>query len=248
MLVSIITPLAPDRYDHLQELSQSIRRSRIPHDASIEWLIQVDGPIGQELDEILSSIQQECVHDGITMIPESHHYPGGAAVARNLAASRSQGDVLIMIDADDLIKADFISQVIGVIEDEEVDFVYVLAEEYIVSENKIVPPEQKPGWETGKITPGSLRDAFYHKTVHFPAAPITVRSNVFWSVGGYSALMSNEDTNLLVKLDDDHQGYLIAQPLYIYRRWDKQHTTEEVFLNEELAEQRRRINLKMAGM
>lgn len=167
MLVSIITPLAPDRYDHLQELSQSIRRSRIPHDANIEWLIQVDGPIGQELDEILSSIQQECVHDGIIMIPESHHYPGGAAVARNLAASRSQGDVLIMIDADDLIKADFISQVIGVIENEEVDFVYVLAEEYIVSENKIVPPEQKPGRGTGKITPGSLRDAFYYKTVHF---------------------------------------------------------------------------------
>lgn len=170
------------------------------------------------------------------MIPESHHYPGGAAVARNLASSRAQGDILIMIDADELIKSDFISQVVEVIRNENVDFVYVLAEEYIVSEDEIISPEQKPGWSTGKISPGSLRDAFYHRTVHFPAAPVTIRADVFWDVGGYSALISNEDTNLLVKIDDDYQGYLISQPLYTYRRWDKQHTTEQVFLNEELAE------------
>ena len=79
------------------------------------------------------------------MLPESHHYPGGSAVARNLAASRSQGDILIMIDADDLIKVDFIPQVVGAIRDNKIDFVYVLAEEYIISENKIIPPEQKSG-------------------------------------------------------------------------------------------------------
>lgn len=249
-IISIITPLYPPNHEFIKETALSVLNLENPEEYEIEWLIQVDGMIDKNLGNKLKAIE-DMFRDSENkeVFIESHVYNSGAAASRNLAASRARGKYLKMLDADDMLDPKCLVKDLKAIEENEVNFVFTMSKDIVLNDNNEWEYvefflDDSSGWEQGAVSGGFFIKNFIDKTMPFPAAPAFVETETFWRVGGYSAIASSEDTNLLIKLASDGNGYFINEQLYIYRKWYKQHTTEDIFLNEKLYDQRRRLNLK----
>lgn len=93
-LVSIITPLYRTSEKLSAECAQSVIKSTkdLAGIAEVEWLIQVDEP---EIPEYLSKCKYALVESNPTNV--------GSAQSRNAALACSRGDIIVSVDADDII-------------------------------------------------------------------------------------------------------------------------------------------------
>ena len=255
-IISSITPLYPPNHEFITETALSVLELENPEGYEIEWLIQVDGSVDERLENKLQAIEDLFKeHDDKDVFIESHTYNAGAAASRNLAASRARGKYLKMLDADDMLDPKCLVKDLSAVSngDNNVKFVFTMSKDIVLNEaNEWEYVEffldDLSDWKQGVVSGAFFIKNFVDKTMPFPAAPVFVETETFWRVGGYSAIASSEDTNLLIKLARDGDGYFINEQLYTYRKWNKQHTTEEVFLNERLYDQRRRLNFKYANV
>lgn len=215
-LVSIITPVYPPLADYIGDTHRSVLEQDMPPDWDWEWIVQEDGQTGA-----LSTL----------LPPEPRIKPltgrrGGAAVARIQALARSDGTLIKSLDADDMLTPGALARDIAVLASNP-NIGWVASRVL-----DLLPDGSTAGFEhdppEGRIIRGSVLRHWtthdYRAQVH--PATLCVRRELILSVGGWTALPASSDTGLLMALDAVSDGYFIAEPGLLYRKWEGQVTNQ----------------------
>lgn len=137
--------------------------------------------------------------------------PLGAA--RNMAISKAEGELLAILDCDDLWYPEKLSNQVSVFAQfPEIDLVYsnykMLKEDGVLESNKT------------NLRIGHLCNAFKSIFLHeltIPWPTIVMKKNAVINVGGFSNYKSAEDFDLLLKISQKGQFYFVNEFLAIYR-------------------------------
>lgn len=80
----------------------------------------------------------------------------------------------------------------------------------------------------------------------FPLAPIMVRTDLFWQVGGYTAIPTHEDSVLIDKLLHITCGYYSHDVGFLYKKWsENQVTSSREFHDVEYNYERQALQTKI---
>ena len=126
LLISIITP-----YYNCLEYTKKLAKALEPQlNEKVEWIVIDDGCNEQELDNLKAKV----IH--------LEKNSGGASVPRSVGLDNAQGKYIAFIDADDLVKPNYIATILNKINQEDFDYCYIGWESphfHILIENE--PPD-----------------------------------------------------------------------------------------------------------
>jgi glycosyltransferase involved in cell wall biosynthesis len=132
----------------------------------------------------------------------------GVSVARNAGINRSSGELILPLDADDLIDSTYLEKTVPLmLEDEKLGGVCTTIRVFGKS-NTVFTPQL------------SMMDLLTRGTT---CSTILFRRELYESVGGYKeGLQPNEERQFLIDaISKDWQFALVNQPLYFFRRHDQ---------------------------
>jgi sialic acid synthase SpsE/methionyl-tRNA formyltransferase len=124
----------------------------------------------------------------------------GAVNALNFGISKSLGDYVIILDADDTFEPKILEEMHNRIVESSPDFIYC---DY-----------HEKNLETNESTLISLKDNVFQSI----AIGILYKKSVLLSEGGYDSQYIFSEYNLLYAMTDKHRGLYIAQPLFTYNK------------------------------
>ena len=193
-LVSIITPCF-NSHATIIETIESVKKQSYSH---IEHIIIDDGstlPLEQTIRQYLHTV---------TLLRQENK---GVAAARNQAVKYAQGDILVFLDADDLLDSSYVEKVVFAFSTQnDVSMVACYVSEIGRSKNKI------------KIQPFNLESFYYHNSL-FPSI-IAVSKVLFDQVNGYNEkLKVCEDWDIYLRITEINSNvYIIPEYLFFYRK------------------------------
>lgn len=230
-IVSIITPVHPDRSRYLADAYASIVRQVLPAGWSWEWLVQEDGNCGA-----LSGLLP-----GDSRIRLGTGTPAGVAAARNLALGRATGALVKSLDADDVLCDGALARDIAVLECRD-DIGWTAAKTL-----DLLPDGSRFEWSEGDPAPGRLDGLFlfeYWKANGFPPVvpgSVCMRRELLTAVGGWMAIPASEDTGALLAAATYLDGWFIDVPGLLYRKWPEQSTAQPAHHERRAKEARHRL-------
>lgn len=193
--VTIVIPC----YNHgevLLEALESIRRQTFD---DYEVVIVNDGSTESKTLEVLESLEGS----ELTVITTENR---GVAAARNLAITRSAGDFILPLDADDRIAPDYIAKAMAVFQvDPDVEVVCCDQMQFGLSEHPIVLPDY------------DLRKLLVRNLLHVSAI---FRKSVWERSGGYCERMNLgwEDWEFWISAEcPEPRVVKLSEPLHYYR-------------------------------
>lgn len=212
-LLSVLTPVAPERSEHIRETANSIDQSRRAINElgwKLEWLITVDG-LGR-----LPTIDAE--HKLISL---NRNF--GISTARNVALSQAQGDWVMPLDADDLFCPDELRALLTNISDDD----HWIASNRLLLDGSKTPHwnDKGRGWSVGELVEGWTTPFSFHPN------SLTVRRNDALLVGGWPAIPMNEDLGFVVALSERFPGRFDVSHVVSYRVWDGQEVNNPSYIN-----------------
>lgn len=188
MLISIITPV----YNGGNTILETIESIRSQQGVDIEYIV-VDGMSKDETVDIVSANRD--VVDRYIREPDSGIYD-----AMNKGISRSVGDVVGIINADDKLVPDVLSTVALAFENSDVDFVYGNVDIISTQGNVVGSIEANERWVKGEI---SLLGDDWRFITPFPHPALFVRRQIYERLGMF-------DTRYKLCADHDFMARLIA--------------------------------------
>lgn len=213
-IVSVITPVHPAKADFLDDAYDSLAAQEMPAGWAWQWLVQEDGT-----DAVLAARMPDDKR-----VAYACGRAGGPAVARTIALARAEGELVKVLDADDVLAPGALARDIA-----------VLAEHPDVGWTTSRAPNLLPDGSLDPYccnpNPGRIEQAAfiedepaddYEPPVH--PATLCVRRDLLLMVGGWMALPASEDTGLLLALNAVSAGYFIGEDGLWHRRWEGQST------------------------
>ncbi|MFF9802689.1 glycosyltransferase family 2 protein [Streptomyces rochei] len=213
--LSVVTPVHKAAIDFLPAAYASLRAQDLPEGWVWEWLVQVDG--GDEAD-----VPPDIRADPRVKVGSGRR--GGPGVARTLAWGRSLGELVKVLDADDVLPKGALSRDIDVLEENpSVGWT-------VCRVLDLMPDGSLQHYTLGDPEPGLLvRGELYaywsrtHRPMVHPAS-LCIRESLLAEIGGWMALPASEDTALLMALDVMADGWFIGEPGLHYRKHPGQTT------------------------
>ncbi|WP_411100655.1 glycosyltransferase family 2 protein [Streptomyces sp. x-45] len=213
--ISIVTPVHEAAVRFLPAAFTSLQAQELPHGWEWEWLVQVDG--GDETDVPAEIRADSCVKVG-------GNRRGGPGVARTLAWGRSHGELVKVLDADDILPKGALARDIETLEgNPSVGWT-------VCRVLDLMPDGTLQHYTLGDPEPGPLiRGEIYaywnstHRPMVHPAS-LCIRETLLAEIGGWMALPASEDTALLMALDVMADGWFIGEAGLHYRKHPGQTT------------------------
>jgi hypothetical protein len=176
--VSVIVPLYNDE-DVVRDALDSVLRSTV---GSWEILV-VDDASGDGSPDRVRAWMEEHADQRCAMV--RHEVNRGLSEARNTGIARTRGDLLLMLDSDNLIRRFGIARLVAALdEDPTASFAYGLLDRF--SHDEPIDVISKFGWEPARFRDGNYIDAL-----------AMFRRSALDHVGGYS-----DDPRLALGLED----------------------------------------------
>ena len=218
--VSVITAVLPSASQHIAEAWDSLKAQDLPAGWTLEWIIHVDGP-GRLTNDFT-------VDDGRVELHQSTTREG-PAIARTLALGRATGDLVKVLDADDILTLGQLAREIEVFERFPAVVWSTSRVLDLLSDGSTVgfPEDPPPGVIEQDSVISHWRTHHHRASVH--PATLCMRADELRSLGGWMALPASEDTALLLVLNALYQGYFLSEPGLMYRKWDQQMTAQDRF-------------------
>ncbi len=215
--ISVVTAAYRPVPEYLLTAYESLAAQGMPDGWAWQWVIQEDDQAG-EVERILPPGD-----DRISVAGGRH---SGASIARTMCLARATGELVKVLDADDVLTPGALARDIAVLEGHpEVGW----ATSRVLD---LLPDGSMTGFDDdpppGVIEAGSLLDHWrehdYRPRVH----PVTLcaRRCLVVMLGGWMPLPASGDTGLLLALSAVSAGYFIGDPGLLYRKWPGQATAQ----------------------
>jgi glycosyltransferase involved in cell wall biosynthesis len=222
-VISVITPVHAPVAMYLPAAYDSLRDQQLPEGWSWEWIVQEDGE-SVEVREFLPDDPR---------ISYGSNRKAGPAVSRTIALSRSTGELIKALDADDVLTPGALARDITAMrEHPEVGWT-------TSSASDLLPDGSTVGWEKqdpdeGIMFPPVVLNYWMSHDYQLPVLPGTlcIRRSLILALGGWMALPASEDTGLLIAASVTKPGYFIAEPGLLYRKWPGQSTAQAAHVDE----------------
>lgn len=210
--ISIITPVLGTKAQHLGEACQSVTDQELPPGWELEWLVQQDGPDG----DAVSGLPSEPWISASASVAW-----GGPAIARNLALGRATGELVKVLDADDMLCPRALWRDIEVLEEhQDVHWTVSRALNYLADDSLSQFEDNPP---PGLLDQQAFMDYWeQHGEPSIHPATLCVRRSTLLNLGGWMALPTSEDTGLVLALNATTYGSFIGQTGLLHRRWANQ--------------------------
>jgi len=240
--ISIITPVAGPHVALLPQAWESIKSQDVPRGWKIRWYVQEDGPASSAQSFV------QGLGDGLAEFSTSGS-AGGAAEARNLALSRSNGEVVMLLDADDQLTAGAVQRVVASLQSGNMWCGFGALDNrdgthssrtggysLRLGTDRVAAPESAQfndkAW-LGRVMRGAMRQCWEQFGVlPFHPATFATYAQWIWDSGGWPGLARDEDTALILSITDKHSGIVSDEPNIMYRRHVEQ-TSQRVPPNDE---------------
>lgn len=194
--VSVLTPVHDPPIPALLECLDSAQRQTYPN---CEHVLVDDGSTSVEVRSVL---ERAAALPGVVHLRLEPNR--GIAAASNAALQAATGDVVALLDHDDLLHPRAIERVVAPFADPGVDYVYT-DEDVITADGRRVDPFYKPAW-----SPERFRNQMY--TCHLSA----LRRSTVDRVGGFrSELDGSQDWDLVLRVTEQG-GTVVHVPEVLY--------------------------------
>ena len=210
-LLSVITAVHPPHAGWLETSGASILSQELPDGWTLEWCVQLDDGA------------QATFHDPRVQAA-SNPTKLGAAQSRNIAVARAKGDVLMHLDADDVLLQGALERILPLYNDSTTAWVAVRVDDLVDGAAVALPHEL-----SGIVEPGTVSAIWLSKgRLPFHSVAFTMRRDAFLTVGCYPALVAAEDVGMVLAVTDRYRGVVLKDTLAQYRRWSLQTTVASV--------------------
>lgn len=213
-LVSVLTAARADRAALLPATGESLAAQVLPAGWELEWIIEEDGP-EPALAQVAAGFpaaSHRALRTGM-----------GVASTRNLALSRARGELVHVLDSDDLLVPTGLATVITAFERHpDIGWVAGQADNLLPDGSRVAFDPISP---TGRVEAGAVSDyVLAHGRGPFHPAGLTVRTDLARAVGGWAALPRAEDMALVVAVAEVAAGYHTEDVTWLYRQHPGQMT------------------------
>ena len=205
--LSIITAAYAPLADYFDETIKSVMRQDLPAGWEIEWLIQEDG----ETPGLASRVAN---------LPNVHYSANrahtGIAATRNLALTRATGEIVQVLDHDDVLLPGALSQLLPHFENPETHWVVGQADD-------LLPDGSRRTYESalpfGPVQPGAVNDWAIEHGGNWPihCAGLLMRTTLVRALGGWGGAPVDDDIIMFAALSECVGGHNVPDTTWLYR-------------------------------
>ncbi|MGQ0840973.1 glycosyltransferase family 2 protein [Actinokineospora sp.] len=203
-LLSIITAAHGPQATFLPDTAASLAEQTLPACWEFEWLVQQDG-------------EGPSVRD---MVPRARFAANGRllgiAATRNLALSRARGDLVRVLDHDDVLLPGSLARPLPLFADPSVHWTLTGADEIDAVGTRTAMPEPPRVGRVPRGAVGAVTDTVGRWSLL--CAGMTARTDSVRALGGWLATPRSEDVGLLTVLAELTDGHIIPEATWCYRR------------------------------
>ncbi len=202
--ISVITAVYQPVEEYLREAAVSVAAQRLPAGWDLEWLVQEDG----------DAPEAESLCDGARY--EANGARLGPSVTRNLALSRAQGDLVAVLDYDDVLLPAALATLIPAF-DKHPGIGWAVGQADDLVDGRRVPFELR--YPCG-IVPAGLIGKLYEETglCQVACAGLVIPTVIVRAFGGWGAIPRGGDVALLIGLGGVYDGYQEPAVTWLYRK------------------------------
>lgn len=202
MELSVITPVAPASLQFLEEAAKSVESLR--SEILMEWVICIDGSTELTLPNICPAKIIKC--------PSRW----GVAGARNIGLSHAKGKYILPLDADDMLVPEGVMNLISILKASK-------SHGWIAGNRIYFDSTLTPHW-ISEDNEYAISELSEHWTSPFPFHPncLIFERSLGLRVGGWPALLTNEDLGFVLALNRISPGLVSTNIILRYRSWDGQ--------------------------
>jgi glycosyltransferase involved in cell wall biosynthesis len=231
-IISVITAAYAPSAAYLPETVASVQEQDLPHGWDIEWVIQEDGTA-------------PCLAHHFARVPfaryESSGVQLGIAATRNLGLSRATGDLIQVLDSDDVLLPGALKAIIPKFEDYPIHWAVGQADDLMPDGARV---EWKSAIEYGLIRAGNVNRWAEENGGNWPVhcAGLMLRAISLRAIGGWAGLPGDEDIAMFAALSEITDGFNVDATTWLYRQHPQQITRSKV--TRHLSEDCRRLALQ----
>lgn len=219
--VSIITAAFAPAAEHLAETEASVSRQALPSDWEIEWVVQEDGDTPALANQFSGLDYVRYDSNGLRL---------GIAATRNLALSRATGDLIQVLDSDDVLLPGALGSMVPLFDDERIHWAVGQADD-------LMPDGTRVPWESalpyGTVEAGAVNTWAESHGGNWPihCAGLMLRSASLRALGGWVGLPGDEDIAMFAALSELSDGHNFCGVTWLYRQHDQQVTRSKKTLH-----------------
>jgi glycosyltransferase involved in cell wall biosynthesis len=202
-LLSVLTAVHGDRADVLAAAGESVAAQELPTGWELEWVVQEDG----DRPRLGGIAAAEYEANGAQL---------GVAVTRNLALARVRGELVRVLDSDDLLLPGALARAIAAFaEHPEIHWVVARPRMADAVYFQLLPEGVHVRGAIGAYVQE-------HRRAPVHCAGLTARTATVRAVGGWCANPRAEDIELVAAVSELAPGYIDGTPSWLYRNHDGQ--------------------------
>jgi Glycosyl transferase family 2 len=210
-MISVITAVHEPVAAYLSHAAASVAAQRMPAGWELEWLVQEDG----------EAPGSRALCPGARYEANGAHL--GTATTRNLALTRARGDLVAVLDYDDVLLPAGLATLIRAFEDHPgIGWAVGQADDLI--DGRRVPYELR--YPCGVVPAGRVGE-LYERTglCQVACAGLVAPTDLVRAFGGWAAIPRAQDVALLIALSEVYDGYQEPAVTWLYRKHPGQTTS-----------------------
>ncbi|MFC9973475.1 glycosyltransferase [Spirillospora sp. NPDC127200] len=209
-LISIITAVRAPVPAYFQQAADSVAAQRLPSGWEYEWLVQEDGEVPTAGDLCPGALY------------EANGAQLGTGTTRNFALSRARGELVAVLDYDDVLLPDGLGTLINVFKDRPGIGWAIGQADDLIDGRRVPYPLMYP---CGLVPAGTI-GRLYEETglCQAACAGLVAPTELVRAFGGWGALPRAQDVALFIALSELFDGYQEQAVTWLYRKHPDQST------------------------
>lgn len=210
--VSIITAAYAPLSEFFKATIESVASQELPDGWELEWLVQEDGD-HPDLEGMVAGVP------GIKYAANGTHT--GISATRNLALTRATGDIVQVLDHDDVLLPGALSTLLPRFEDPSIHWVVGQADDLLPDGTR---REYESALPFGRVAAGSVNTWAIEHSGNWPihCAGLLMRTPLVRACGGWGGVPVDDDIVMLAALSEVANGYNDAATTWLYRIHERQ--------------------------